>query len=57
MPTVIVYHDFDIAQDLAVSPVSLLLGLGEAAQGLALKGPMGLGIEHKRHSQQPLDPF
>ncbi len=53
----VVNHDLDIAQDLTVSPVGLLAGLGEAAQGLALKGAMRLGVEHKRHGQQPLDPF
>ena len=53
----VVDHDFDIAENLAVPPVGLVAGLGHAAQALPVEGAMGLRIEHKGHGQQGLDPF
>ena len=55
--TVVVDHDFDIAEDLAVPPVGLVAGLSHAGQALPVEGAMGLGVEHKGHGQQALDPF
>ncbi len=55
--TVVVDHDLDVAEDLAVPPVSLIAGLGDTAQALRINGAVGLRVEHKGHGQQPLDPF
>lgn len=55
--TVVIDHDFHVAEDFAVPPMGLLAGLGYAAQALPVVGAVGLGVEHKRHGQQALDPF
>jgi hypothetical protein len=55
--TVVVDHDLDIAEDLAVPPVSLVAGLGDAAQTLPVDWAVGLRVQHKGHGQQSLDPF
>lgn len=53
----IVNHDFDISEDLTVSPVRFLPGLGERVLTLRIDGPVWLRVEHEGHGQQPLDPF
>ncbi len=53
----VVYHDFDIAEDLAVPPVGLVASLRHAGQALPVEGAMGLRVEHEGHGQQALDPF
>jgi hypothetical protein len=55
--TVVVNHDFNITEDLAVSPVGFFAGLRQTAQILSVKGPMGLRVQHEWDRQQPLDPF
>lgn len=57
MLTVVIDHDFDVAEDLAVSPVGLLACLGETAHALSVEGAVGLRVQHKGHGQQALDPF
>ena len=53
----VVNHDFNIAEDLAVSAVGFLARLGKTIYSLSVEGSMRLGVKHKRHGQQPLDPF
>jgi hypothetical protein len=54
---VVVDHDFNIAEDLAVSAVGFLARLGKTVYGLSVEGSVRLGVQHKWHGQQPLDPF
>lgn len=53
----VIDHDFDVAEDLAVSAVGFLARLSETAHALPVEGAMGLRVEHKGHGQQALDPF
>ena len=54
--TVVVNHEFDIAENLAVSPVCLVTRLRVTAP-LPLEDALRLGIEDKGHGEQALDPF
>ncbi len=54
--TVVVNHEFDIAENLAVSSVCLVTRLRVAAP-LPLEDALRLGIEDKGHGKQALDPF
>lgn len=57
-PTVVVDHDLDIAENLAVAPVRLLLGLcEESAAILASEYALGLRIEHEWDGEEALDPL
>ena len=53
----VVYHDLDITENLAVSPMGFLAGLSEVGHALPVDGAMGLGVQHEGHGEQPLDPF
>jgi hypothetical protein len=55
--TVVVDHDFNITENLAVPPVGFFPSLSQAAQVLSVEGSMRLGVQHKRDGQQSLDPF
>lgn len=53
----VVNHELDIVEDLAVSPVGLFARLRVTAHPLPLKDALGLRVEHKGHGEQALDPF
>ena len=53
----LVDHELDIAEDLAVPAVCLLAGLDEAVGGLFIKDAVGLGVEDEGDGEQALDPF
>lgn len=52
----IIYHYFNIPHDLGVPSVSFF-GHSSNIDPIALEDALWLGVEHERHSQQPLDPF
>jgi hypothetical protein len=54
---VVVDHDLDIMEDLAITAMSLLAGLGQTADVFAVEGAVGRRVEHEGHGQQALDPF
>lgn len=51
----VVNHHLNVTHNLGVPPVRLLGHLDDA--GIIAKYACWLGIEHKRHSKQALDPF
>lgn len=53
----IVNHDLEIAENLAVSPVGLLASLCETAHALPVKDAMGLRVEDEWYGEQAFDPF
>jgi hypothetical protein len=54
--TVVVNHEFDIAENLAISSVCLITRLRVTAP-LPIEDALRLGIEDKGHGEQALDPF